>query len=203
MVASYTQLLARRYEDRLDADGRDFIHYAVDGAERMQAFIRDLLQYSRVGTQRRPFEAVDTAALLRQVLENFRFALEEVGGKVVLEEPLPTVMGDPMQLAQLFQNLIGNALKFRSQEPPRIRVSASVEGGMARFTVQDNGIGLDPADAGRIFVIFQRLHSRDEYEGTGIGLSICKKIVERHGGRIGVDSRKGEGAAFYFTLPLA
>ncbi|XHR30043.1 MAG: ATP-binding protein [Chthoniobacteraceae bacterium] len=201
MVASYTQLLERRYKDKLDADAHDFIGFAVDGAKRMQGFIRDLLQYSRVGTHGRPFEWVKVGGVLAGAVENLRFAIEEKKAEVILGE-MPELEADPVQLGQLFQNLIGNALKFRGEEPIRITVEARrLEGGFWEFAVRDNGIGIDPKDAQRIFIVFQRLHTRQEYEGTGIGLSICKRIVERHGGRIWVESEVGKGAAFFFTIP--
>ena len=199
MVASYTQLLARRYKDKLDQAGQDFIGFAVEGAQRMQAFIQDLLLYSRVGTHGRSFENIPAGMSLRRALENLRYAIAEKSAQVNTGE-MPDVFADPVQLTQLFQNVIGNALKFAGEEPLHIDIS-SVHGDSAwEFIVQDNGIGIDPADRERIFVIFQRLHSRQEYEGTGIGLAICKKIVERHGGRIWVESIKGAGTAFHFTI---
>ena len=200
MVASYTQLLERRYKEKLDDDARDFIGYAVDGAKRMQGFIRDLLQYSRVGTHGRPFERVKVAKILSGVLDNLRFAIEEKKAQVTYGE-MPELDADPIQLGQVFQNLIGNALKFSGPEPLRITVEAAARGAEWEFKVQDNGIGIDPKDAERIFIVFQRLHTRQEYEGTGIGLAICKRIVKRHGGRIWVQSEAGKGAAFFFTIP--
>jgi light-regulated signal transduction histidine kinase (bacteriophytochrome) len=200
MVASYTQLLARRYKDKLDEPAQEFIGFAVSGAQRMQAFIQDLLRYSRVGTRGRPFERLDLGEIVGRVLENLRFAINEKNAEVTVGE-LPSVEGDRLQLTQLFQNLISNALKFSADRPLKIDVKAVQKDGVWEFTVSDNGIGLAPEDADRIFVIFQRLHTRQEYEGTGIGLAISKKIVERHGGRIWVESRKGEGATFHFTLP--
>jgi signal transduction histidine kinase len=201
MVASYTQLLARRYKDKLDSDADEFIGYAVDGASRMQRLINDLLAYSRVTSQGKVFERVDCNGLLEEVLSNLRVAVEE-SRAVVTHDPLPTVMADGGQLGQLFQNLIGNAIKFQGEEPPRVHVSAERRPNEWLFSVRDNGIGVDPQYAERIFVIFQRLHNREEYPGTGIGLAICKKIVERHGGRIWVASQTGQGATFYFTLPI-
>jgi light-regulated signal transduction histidine kinase (bacteriophytochrome) len=200
MVSSYTQLLAKRYKGKLDADADEFIAYAVDGAMRMQKLINDLLAYSRVGTRGKPFEHTDIADVLGQALANLRMALEEHAA-LVTHDDLPVVAGDASQLVQLFQNLISNAVKFRGEAPPRVHVSARDAGREWEFTVRDNGIGFDPQFAERIFVIFQRLHTKAEYPGTGIGLAICKKIVERHGGRIWVESRPGEGATFYFTLP--
>lgn len=201
MVASYTQLLARRYKGKLDSDADEFIGYAVDGATRMQKLINDLLAYSRVTTQGNVFERVDCNELLDEVLCNLRVAVEE-SRAVVTHDHLPTVMADGRQLGQLFQNLISNAIKFRGEEPPQVHVSAERQTGEWLFSVRDNGIGVDPQYAERIFVIFQRLHNREEYSGTGIGLAICKKIVERHGGRIWVASQAGRGATFHFTLPI-
>ena len=201
MVASYTQLLARRYRGKLDSDADEFIGYAVDGANRMQRLINDLLAYSRVTSQGEVFERVDCNGLVEEVLSNLRVAVEE-SRAVVTHHPLPTVMADGGQLGQLFQNLIGNAIKFRGKEPPTVHVSAERRTGEWLFAVRDNGIGVDPQYAERIFVIFQRLHDREEYPGTGIGLALCKKIVERHGGRIWVASQAGQGATFHVTLPI-
>jgi light-regulated signal transduction histidine kinase (bacteriophytochrome) len=201
MVASYTQLLAKRYKGQLDADADEFIGYAVDGATRMQRLIQDLLAYSRVTTQCHAFERVNCDEVLEEVLDNLRLAVEE-GRAVVAHGSLPTVMVDGRQLGQLFQNLIGNAIKFRGQESPCVHISAERRNDEWLFSVRDNGIGIDPQYAERIFIIFQRLHDREEYPGTGIGLAMCKKIVERHGGRMWVESELGRGATFYFTLPV-
>ena len=201
MVASYTQLLARRYKGKLDSDADEFIRYAVDGANRMQLLINDLLTYSRVTVQDKVFEEVDCNSVLEEVLNDLRVAVEE-SRAVVTRDPLPRVMADRVQLGQLFQNLIGNAIKFHGKEAPQVYVSAERRPTEWLFSVRDNGVGLDPEYAERIFVIFQRLHNREEYPGTGIGLAICKKIVERHGGRIWVVSQTGQGATFHFTLPL-
>ena len=201
MVASYTQLLARRYGDKLDDDAREFIAFAVDGVTRMQALINDLLAFSRVGTRGEAPERTDTAAIVDRVLLNLGPAIEE-GGAAVTRDELPVVYADPGQLNQVFQNLIANALKFRQpDEPPRVHVSARRDAGEWIFSVSDNGIGISPEFADRIFVLFQRLHSRSEYPGTGIGLAICKKVVERHGGRIWVESEPGRGTTFLFTIP--
>jgi PAS domain S-box-containing protein len=200
MIASYTQLLERRYKDRLDDDAREFIAYAVDGARRMQTLINDLLLYSRVGTRARAFEPVETATAFAHALDNLQVAVEEAGAQVT-HDTLPAVNGDLTQLTQLLQNLLGNALKFRAAAPPRIHLSAERQGEEWLFRVRDNGIGIAPEDSERIFLVFQRLHSREEYSGTGIGLAVCQKIVERHGGRIWVESQVGQGATFCFTLP--
>lgn len=202
MVASYVQLLAKRYRGQLDSDADEFIAYAVDGAKRMQHLINDLLAYSRVTSQGHVFEPVDCNGVLEEVLNNVRVAVEE-SRAVVTHDPLPTVMADERQLVQLFQNLIANAIKFHGKEPPIVHLSAEQQSGEWLFSVRDHGIGMDAQYAERIFVIFQRLHDREEYPGTGIGLAICKKIVERHGGKIWVVSETGQGATFYFTLPIA
>jgi light-regulated signal transduction histidine kinase (bacteriophytochrome) len=201
MVASYTQLLARRYRGRLDADADAFIGYAVDGVNRMQRLIQDLLAYSRVGTRGHELHPCDAQRAFQRTMDNLRTTIDEARGEVKVG-PLPRVLADETQLAQLFQNLVSNALKFHGEAPPRVEVSAELQGpDWWRFTVRDSGLGIDPQYFERIFIIFQRLHGREEYPGTGIGLAICKKIVERHGGRIGVESQPGEGATFWFTLP--
>jgi PAS domain S-box-containing protein len=199
-VASFVQLLARRYRDRLDADGLEFIDFAVGGVTRMQRLIEDLLRFSRVGMRPATLVAVDAGAAVGAAQGNLLAAIEE-SGATVESGPLPVVLADPGQLEQLFTNLVGNALKFRGAEPPRVRVDAERDGRWWRFGVSDNGIGIEAQYFQRIFVIFQRLHARDAYPGTGVGLAICKKIVERHGGRIWVESSPGAGASFFFTLP--
>jgi PAS domain S-box-containing protein len=201
MVASYTQLLARRYRGKLDADADEFIGYAVNGANRMQQLIRDLLEYSRVGTRGGEFAPVACDEIVAQILGDLAAAIGETGATIVAGA-LPTVSADRSQLRQLFQNLVENALKYRSDAPPVVHIDASREGDDWHFTVRDNGIGIGPEYAERIFVIFQRLHTQAEYPGTGIGLAVCKRIVERHGGRIWVESQPGEGATFHFTLPI-
>jgi two-component system, chemotaxis family, sensor kinase Cph1 len=202
MVASYTQLLQRRYQGKLDAQADKYIHFAVDGAQRMQGLINDLLALSRVGTQGKPFAPVDVRAVVERVLRWLGRALEESGGRVEVGA-LPTVTGDAGQLEQLFQNLIANALKFsRPGVTPVVEVRAEPRsGGGWTFAVRDNGIGFEQQFAEQIFVVFQRLHTRAEYPGTGVGLAIVKKIVERHGGTIWAEGRPGEGATFYFTIP--
>jgi light-regulated signal transduction histidine kinase (bacteriophytochrome) len=205
MVMSFTKLLAKRYKDQLDADAEQFIGFAVDGAERMEQLIQDLLTYSRVSAPDKQFQPVDCQAAFTLALINLKTAIEE-SGAIVTCSALPVVLGDHTQLAQLFQNLIGNAVKYRSATPPTVHVSATRpsmpdDSEQWLFSVRDNGIGIDPQYAERIFVIFQRLHGREQYPGTGVGLAICKKIVERHGGRIWVESQLGQGATFYFTLP--
>jgi PAS domain S-box-containing protein len=204
MVASYTQLLARRYHGKLDAQADKYINFAVDGAQRMQALINDLLALSRVGTQGKPFERVDVAAVIRRTLRWLERALEEADGTVDVG-PMPSVLGDAGQLDQLFQNLVANALKFRRPGVrPVVTVRAERRHAPAEewlFSVADNGIGFEPEFAERIFIVFQRLHTRAEYPGTGVGLAICKKIVERHGGRIWAESVPNAGTTFFFTIP--
>ena len=202
MVANFTQLLADRYRDRLGQEGAEFITYAVDGATRMQRLIQDLLTYSRVGTRGKSFEPTDCNEVLGLAVANLQLAIQEAHA-VVTHDELPPVLADASQLAQLFQNLVGNAVKFRGPEAPRVHVSAARQGTDWVFSVRDNGIGIDAAFAERIFIIFQRLHARGEYPGTGIGLSLCKKIVERHGGKIWVESESGKGATFLFTIPAS
>jgi len=200
MVSSYTQLLARRYQDQLDQDAHEFIGYAVDGAERMRRLINDLLTYSRVGTRGKPFGKTDCQQALQDTLANLQTAIDETDATVTHDQ-LPTVLADASQLIQVFQNLVSNAIKFRGQAPPAIHIGAQRQDGEWVFSVRDNGIGIEPQYYERIFVIFQRLHPGDEYPGTGIGLAISKRIVERHGGRIWVESELGEGATFYFAIP--
>ncbi len=202
MVASYCELLGERYRGKLDDRADKFIGYAVDGAHRMQHLITDLLEYSRVGTSERPLQVTDAGTVLTSVLQGLQNAVE-ANQAVVVSETLPAVQADELQLGQVFQNLIGNALKFHSKRPPLIRVSAEVVEEMIRFAVSDNGIGMEKNASGRIFQMFQRLHTREEYEGSGIGLAISKKIVERHGGKIWFESVLGEGTTFYFTIRAA
>ncbi|WP_395703000.1 ATP-binding protein [Aquabacterium sp.] len=200
MIASYLQLVERRYADRLDDDGREFIGYAVDGAKRMQALINDMLAYSRVGTKGHPPVPVESAKVVKTALSNLQLAIEESHAQIECGA-LPCVMGDAGQLVQLVQNLLSNAIKFRGTQPPRVRIGCEADGENWRFEVQDNGIGIAPDYAERIFVMFQRLHPRSAYPGTGIGLALCKRIVERHGGRLWVEPAPAGGSTFKFTLP--
>jgi signal transduction histidine kinase len=200
MVSSYVQLLQRRYKGRLDADADDFIGFAVDGATRMQHLIQGLLSYSRINTHGNLPSPTDIGEVLHQVITNLGLAIDESGARIT-HESLPVVEADGTQLVQLFQNLVANAIKFCSALPPQVHVSVDREDPYWLFSVRDNGIGLDPDYDDRIFTIFQRLHTRLDYPGTGIGLAICKRIVERHGGSIWVKSAPGEGSTFYFTLP--
>jgi PAS domain S-box-containing protein len=200
MVSSYTQLLAKRYRGKLDADADEFIAFAVDGVTRMQQLINDLLAYSRVRTKGREFAPTDGETVLKSALANLQVSITE-SSATITNDPLPVVLADEGQLVQLFQNLIGNALKFRGKAPPRVHISAERRGLDWLFSVRDQGIGIEPEYAERVFLIFQRLHSRAEYPGTGIGLAICKRIVERHGGRIWVESQPGKGSTFSFTIP--
>jgi signal transduction histidine kinase len=201
MVATYTQLLAERYRGKLDGDADKYIHYAVDGALRMQKLVQDLLAFSRVGRQGFSLHSVDCNNVLQAAVKNLEVAIQE-SGAVVEHAQLPAVMADCSQLTQVFQNLIGNAIKFRSSEPPVIRVSAKATGKEWVFSVSDNGIGIATEHKENVFVIFRRLHTRAEYPGNGIGLSICKKIIEQHGGRIWIESELDHGSNFQFTLPV-
>jgi len=200
MVVSYLELLTGRAREKLGDEEREFIGYAVDGARRMQTLIQDLLAYARVDTRGRPLEPTDCERVLESVLSNLKVAIEE-SHTVIEHGRLPTVQGDTVQLTQVFQNLIGNAIKFHGKDPPRIQIGAKRENEEWVFHIKDNGIGIDPKNFSRIFVLFQRLHTRREYPGTGMGLAICKKIIERHGGRIWAASKLGEGTTFFFTIP--
>ncbi|MEO6788962.1 MAG: ATP-binding protein [Chthoniobacteraceae bacterium] len=200
MVASFVQLIEKRYAASLDEEGRKYITFAVEGAKRMQALIHALLSLSRVQSRARPLETTDCAQVFRNVMTDLQIAIAEAGATVTCGT-LPTVMADGVQLAQLFQNLLGNALKFRGVGPTRIRVGAVRRTGEWEFSVSDNGIGIDPQFFERIFGIFQRLHSQAELPGTGIGLAVCRKIVECHGGRMWVESAPGRGSTFFFTIP--
>ncbi len=200
MVSSYCQLLQKRYSDKLDNDAVEFINYAVDGAIRMQRLINALLAYSRVQRKAKEPEPVNCKSILQTTLASLKAALEDKKAAVTFD-PLPEVKADPIQIGQLFQNLITNAIKFKGTEDPHVHISAKRNGQGWIFSVKDNGIGIEPKFSERIFVIFQRLHGKTEYPGTGIGLAICKKIVERHGGKIWVESELGKGANFCFTIP--
>jgi PAS domain S-box-containing protein len=200
-ISSFSQLLARRYQGKLDSDADDFIAFMVDGAMRMQNLINDLLAFSRIGTQGSSFAPTDCEKILHSAEENLKAAIEE-SGAVITHDSLPRLVADERQLIQLFQNLLSNAIKFRRPEiAPRIHVSSKWQNGAWKLSIRDNGIGIDPHYFDRIFIIFQRLHGREQYTGTGIGLAVCKKIVERHGGRLWVESESGTGSIFHFVIP--
>ncbi|HEX3012994.1 MAG TPA: ATP-binding protein [Methanobacterium sp.] len=201
-IASFTQLLERRYKGKFDSDADEFMDYIVEAAKRMQQMILDLLEFSRVTTNADEFKEIDTAEAFDEALFNLRGTIE-YNNAVITRNDLPTVTADKSQLAKVFQNLIANAIKFKKENvPPKIHISAREDPQKNQyiFSIQDNGIGMDPQYAGRIFTLFQRLHTRDEYQGTGIGLSVAKRIIERHGGHIWVESELGKGSTFYFTL---
>jgi len=201
MVASFTQLLANRYSGKLDQTADRYIHYAVDGAKRMQQLIADLLAYSRVNSKELDLRRTECEAVVAGAIRNLQAVIDESGASVDWD-PLPVLWVDQGQLTQLFQNLFANAIKFRREnECPRIHVSAANGGPQWLFSVRDNGIGIDPRHSDRIFQIFQRLHTRAEYPGTGIGLAVCQKVAERHGGKIWVESEPGLGSTFCFTIP--
>jgi PAS domain S-box-containing protein len=200
MVSLHAQLLQRHYHSLLDARGNQYLTRVIDGARHMQALIKDLLAYARAGTVAKGPETVDSGAAFDRAVAHLVEAIRESGAEVSRGD-LPPVRGDGTQLVQLFQNLIGNAIKFRAGQPPRVRADAEPDDGFWRFQVRDNGIGIDPRYHDRLFVIFQRLHGRKEYPGTGIGLAICKRIVERQGGRIWLQSTPGQGTSFFFTFP--
>jgi light-regulated signal transduction histidine kinase (bacteriophytochrome) len=203
MISSYLQLLDKRYKGKIDKDADEFIFYAVDGAQRLQTMINDLLQYSRVKTRGKAFTTVDMNTVMNDVLNNLMVAIEE-SGTVVLSDPLPTVLADEAQMITLLQNLVGNAIKYRKpDEKPLVSVSAIDSGEEWIFAVKDNGIGIEPAYHDRIFRIFQRLNPRSEYEGTGMGLAIAKRIVDRHRGRIWLESELGKGSVFFFSIAKA
>lgn len=201
MITNYLQLLRQRYRDQLDTNAHDFIGFALDGSKRMNQLIHDLLAYSRVGTHGKDLVLTESSQALADALANLAVAIEESKAEITHDE-LPAVLGDEVQLTQLFQNLIGNAVKFRGDATPTVHVGVQRKGEEWEFAVRDNGIGIADQDFQRIFVVFQRLHSREKYPGTGIGLSVCKKIVERHGGRIWVESKVGRGTTFHFTIPV-
>ena len=199
-INGFSQLLAKNYKGRLDSDADEFIAFIEEAARRAQVLIRDLLTYSRVGSQGKPLVPTDCNKALDNALQNLLLTIEE--NNVAIErQPLPTLLGDEVQLTQLFQNLVTNAIKFRQPDTaPRITIGAQPRDGTWEFSVHDNGIGIEPEYYDRIFVIFQRLHGREQYPGTGIGLAVCQKIVERHGGKIWVESQPGAGSTFKFTL---
>jgi PAS domain S-box-containing protein len=201
MVVTYTDRLTEHLDGRLDERSEAWANYVVEGASRMQSLIEGLLEFSRVRPEEAEFTDVDCEVVLRRTLANLQAAVQE-SAATVTHDPLPTISADPLQLLQLFQNLIGNALKFRGDDAPVIHIGCAPDSVGWHFTVSDNGIGIDAADADRIFVLFQRLHSKDEYSGAGIGLALCKKIVDAHGGRMWVDSERGAGATFHWRLPV-
>jgi len=200
-VVGATQILMGEYAEKLAHEAKEWLGFAVDGAKRMQELLNALLDYSRVGAERPPFELVDLERIYQFAVDNLKMAITESGAELS-HGPLPIVMGNRVQLIQLVQNLIDNAIKFRRQQPPRIHISAQQQEKEWRVAVTDNGIGIDPRNFGALFSLFHRLHTREQYRGTGIGLAMCKKIVESHGGRIGVESAPGEGSTFSFTIPV-
>lgn len=200
MVASHLQLLAEDLRGSLGWEQEESLNFAVDGATRMQQMIRDLLTYSRVDTRGKPFEPTSMDDTLATALQGLQLAIAEAGA-VVTSDPLPTVQADPGQMTQLLQNLIANAIKFRGAEPPAVHVGVGIDLDVWRFSVRDNGIGIAPEHVERVFQVFQRLHTRSEYEGTGIGLAVCRRIVERHGGQIWIESEPGRGCEIRFTIP--
>jgi PAS domain S-box-containing protein len=199
-VEGFVKLLARRYKGQIDEKADEFILHICNGVKDMQMLIHDILEYSKIGSEGSTFTSRDMTSCVNQALANLKAEIAEKNADIVLDGPMPAVYGDSIQLVSLFQNLIGNAVKF-SAEQSRIRISAKREDGWWVFSVTDNGIGMEPEDTGKIFAVFHRLHSKSDYQGTGIGLAICKRIVERHGGRIWVESEPGKGSTFYFTLP--
>jgi light-regulated signal transduction histidine kinase (bacteriophytochrome) len=204
MVSSYLQLLENRYRDELDEEAEEFIDFAVNGADRMRAMIESLLKYSRVTTGGKPLEPTDAETVLEDVLDDLQLRIEETDATITADE-LPTVTADADQLAQLFQNLLSNALTYSGDEPPQVHVSAERTDDVWRFSVTDEGIGIDPEHHDRIFDVFERLHTDEEEAGAGvggIGLALCERIAQRHGGEIWVESRPNEGTSFYFTIPV-
>jgi PAS domain S-box-containing protein len=200
-VTGATQILARDYAPELNSESRQWLGFAMDGSKRMQEMLDGLLNYARLRAERRPFELVDCERVYQAAVANLSMAIAESGAELN-HGPLPLVLGDSVQLTQLFQNLLGNAIKFRRQVPPKVHVSAQQQNRAWRVAVRDNGIGIDAKHFGRLFSLFHRLHTREQYSGTGIGLAICTKIVELHGGEMGVDSTPGEGSSFFFTIPM-
>jgi light-regulated signal transduction histidine kinase (bacteriophytochrome) len=199
MISSFAQLLAQEYRGKLDQEADEYIHYVVDGANRMQSLIQDLLSYSRVLSRGKPFEEVDLNQVLGEVHSSLQLLIQE-NGAAIGHDSLPMIICDASQMSQLFQNLISNSLKFRRDELPLIQISARDEGEFWHFTVSDNGIGIEEQYFERIFKIFQRLHTKAEYPGTGIGLAVCQRIVEKHGGRTWIESEPGKGTTVHFTI---
>ncbi len=200
-IAGFTKLLEKRYKGKLDDQADEFVEYIIDDVKRMQVLIKALLDYSRVGTKGKTFKLTNGSVALEEAMYNLRMAIENSKTEITYDL-LPIVMADSSQLSRLFQNLIGNVIKFKGSQIPKIHISAKQEGDEWVFSVRDKGIGIDPKNFERIFMVFQRLHTREEYEGTGIGLAVCKKIAERHGGRIWVESEIGKGSTFYSTMPV-
>jgi light-regulated signal transduction histidine kinase (bacteriophytochrome) len=202
MISSYTQLLERKYKDKLDEDANEYIHFVVDGAIRIQKLLTDILEYSRISTRTKTFEQIDTSTVLGQVISNLQLLITENAVLITIDD-LPVIKADASQILRVFQNLIENAIKFHKKtELPKIHISSTKQDKMYQFSVTDNGIGIEKQYHDRVFIVFQRLHSAKDYPGTGIGLSICKRIVERHGGTIWFESTVNEGATFYFTIPV-
>ncbi|MCU7492610.1 MAG: PAS domain S-box protein [Ignavibacteria bacterium] len=199
MIGSYSQLLTRRYEGKLDAKADQYINYITEGVQRMQTLIKDLLHYSRTATSKEDMQTVDLNIVMTEVLTDLKVAIETSHADIKVS-PLPPLKANHTQVRQLFQNLIGNAIKFRGDESPVIEVSAQEESEVWQFSIKDNGIGIDPEYSEKIFMLFQRLNDREKYPGTGIGLAVCKKIVERHGGKIWIESEAGKGTTFFFTI---
>ena len=199
-VEGFVNLFSRRYKGKLDTKADEFIEFIIDGVKRMQVLIKDLLEYSQIGAKEIHWKPMESELAVTQALANLKTAIEE-SSAIVTYDTLPRIIGDSSQMSSLFQNLIGNAIKYRGEEPPKIHISAERKGAKWLFSVNDNGIGIDPNNLDRIFVVFQRLHTREEYEGTGIGLAICKRIVEGHKGNIWIESEPGKGSTFYFTIP--
>ena len=201
MVSSYVQLIARRYRDKLDKDAEEFIDFAVDGATRMKILINDLLEFSRISSRAKPFDTIDLDDCMKEILKNLEFKIEETNALISYDR-LPKIIGDRIQIQRVFSNLILNGIKFQNPNNiPKIHISVTEENNHFKFGVHDNGIGIDPQFFNKLFIIFQRLHGKDEYGGTGIGLAICKRIIDRHNGKIWVESKLNEGANFYFLIP--
>ena len=201
-ITGFLRLLSKRYKGKLDEKADEYISFTVDSVNRMDMLLKDMVELSRLGAKAQRQKPVNCNVVLEKAIHDLRSAIEESGAEITYDE-LPTVVANESQITRLFQNIIGNSIKFRSEEKPEIHVSVEHRDDEWVFSVRDNGIGIDPQFSKRIFVVFQRLHTRDEYEGTGIGLALCKKIVELHGGRIWVESEAGKGSTFYFSLPVA